>query len=250
MLQEQDNLRSSLRWCIDAGAAETALRLGVAVSTLRYTRGLYAEGRAWLAEALAVPDAAAPSALRAHALALAGHLASLLGDLSGAEALLSDGITTAQHVGATFEEARGWHFLGNVARRRGALRDAAGRYERALTLARAAHRPGVEAWAASMSALAQYELNAADGLRTALSVAVQVAKTVEDPRLHAILRILQSWLAKLEGDGSAALEFVEDGIRLARSVGDQEALTFGYQVRALNALDRGYGQDAAEYWPR
>jgi predicted ATPase/transcriptional regulator with XRE-family HTH domain len=148
LVQEQDNLRTALRWCIDARAARTALRLGVALHPFWYTRELYAEGTAWLGEALALSDAASPSAIRAHALALAGNLLSLQADLSQAETLLRDAVAMAEQVGAAFEQARARHLLSNVTRRRGALDEAADQYEQAATLAREAQRPGVEAWAA------------------------------------------------------------------------------------------------------
>jgi non-specific serine/threonine protein kinase len=115
-----------------------ALCLGAALHPLWYTRGLYSDGRAWLAEVLALPGTAEPSATRACALAVAGNLSSLQGTLSEAEALLHEALTTAEQTGGAFEQARCWHFLGNVARRRGALNEAAVLYERAIALARSA----------------------------------------------------------------------------------------------------------------
>ena len=142
LVQEQTNLRAALRWSIDAGEVEMALRLGVALYPLWYTRGLYTEGRAWLAELLALPGAAAPTAVRAKALAWAGHLASVQGMLLDAQGLLDEGLTTARQAGDALAQAVCTQTLGTVARRRGALAEAEDLYQQSLAFARSADDTG------------------------------------------------------------------------------------------------------------
>ncbi|MFL5735692.1 MAG: tetratricopeptide repeat protein [Chloroflexia bacterium] len=55
--KEHDNLRAALRWAIDRGEKELALRLGGALWRFWYMRSYMAEGYRWLEEALALPDA-------------------------------------------------------------------------------------------------------------------------------------------------------------------------------------------------
>src|SRR5579859_1400574 len=55
--QERDNIRSALRWSIDAAEIETGLTLAAAMFQLWYLRGDYSEGIAWLSELLSDPNA-------------------------------------------------------------------------------------------------------------------------------------------------------------------------------------------------
>ncbi|MBS1253930.1 MAG: putative HTH-type transcriptional regulator [Anaerolineales bacterium] len=84
---EHDNLRAALRWAIDDGAAETALRLAGALGRFWYVRGHLSEGRRWLEEALA-HHSSAPAPVRAKALRSAGRLAFFQCDYATARALL------------------------------------------------------------------------------------------------------------------------------------------------------------------
>lgn len=52
---EHDNLRAALRWALETGEAETALRLVAALWQFWLARGYLREGRRWLDEALAQP---------------------------------------------------------------------------------------------------------------------------------------------------------------------------------------------------
>jgi predicted ATPase/class 3 adenylate cyclase len=73
--REQENLRSALRWAIDAGDAETGLRTAGAIWDYWHYWAELREGASWLDALLVLPAALAPSLVRAKALrALAGLL--------------------------------------------------------------------------------------------------------------------------------------------------------------------------------
>lgn len=55
--REHDNVRASLRWALDCGNAEAALRLGGALWVFWSERGYWNEGRRWLEEAVNLPGA-------------------------------------------------------------------------------------------------------------------------------------------------------------------------------------------------
>ncbi|HEU4892659.1 MAG TPA: protein kinase [Vicinamibacterales bacterium] len=82
---EHDNLRAALHFLIDSGDAEWALRLSSALFRFWEQRDHLSEGRKALARVLAMPDAAAPTRLRARALYCASVLADIQGDLAAAD---------------------------------------------------------------------------------------------------------------------------------------------------------------------
>jgi tetratricopeptide (TPR) repeat protein len=95
-----DNLRAALRYWIDAGMHE-AVRLAAALKEFWYARGHLREGRAWLAQALAV-DAIADAA-RGYALLSAGQLAHNQGDHADAHRCWR----TALAIFTTLQDVRG-----------------------------------------------------------------------------------------------------------------------------------------------
>ena len=92
---EHDNIRSALRWSLDAGDAGTALAMASALWLFWDMHGDVTEGRAWLAEALAGADPE-PSEVRALALTGAGWLAAEQGDPT-AVPLLEDALGCSRH---------------------------------------------------------------------------------------------------------------------------------------------------------
>ncbi len=76
---EHDNFRAALTWSLDVGAAETTLRLAVALMRFWLAHSHLSEGRGWLERALINSDGL-PMELRAKALFEAGGLADQQGD--------------------------------------------------------------------------------------------------------------------------------------------------------------------------
>jgi predicted ATPase/DNA-binding SARP family transcriptional activator len=68
---ERDNLTAALRYSVEAGDADTAVRLGAALGLFWTIRGSHAEAVAWLRTVLAVPGTAPPEA---RTVAIAFHL--------------------------------------------------------------------------------------------------------------------------------------------------------------------------------
>jgi predicted ATPase len=74
LAREADNLRAALAWAVDAGDAETGLRLAGALARYWWLAGHLSEGRRHLERLLAMPEAATPTATRASALQALGML--------------------------------------------------------------------------------------------------------------------------------------------------------------------------------
>jgi predicted ATPase/class 3 adenylate cyclase len=82
---EHDNLRTALRWAIEAGGTDTGVSLGVALWRFWQMRGHLGEGRRWMEALLEMPGARARTHIRAKALLAAGSMSYWQGDLVAAE---------------------------------------------------------------------------------------------------------------------------------------------------------------------
>src|SRR5829696_2809070 len=82
--REHDNLRAAMRWLLDRGESEKAVRLGWALWLFWWIRGHFAEGRRSMERALTTGGSAAmPPSARAKALFVAGTMACGQGDNGG-----------------------------------------------------------------------------------------------------------------------------------------------------------------------
>ncbi|MGH2558079.1 MAG: ATP-binding protein [Thermomicrobiales bacterium] len=133
--QEHDNLRAALGWLLDAGEAETALRLASALWCLWRVRSHLSEGRDWLERALVIGDAA-PPLVRAKALDWAGDLAWVQRDFDRAQQQHDESLAICNAHGDRAGSARALYALGDVALRRNQLDEATSRYLEALSLYR------------------------------------------------------------------------------------------------------------------
>jgi non-specific serine/threonine protein kinase len=90
--REHDNLRSALAWFRAQGDAVCALRLAAALWQFWWWRSHFAEGRLRLAEVLAMPGAAAPTAERARALTGLGVLTETQGAVAEADVFHAESV--------------------------------------------------------------------------------------------------------------------------------------------------------------
>ena len=77
---DHDNLRAALAWAHDHGRADIGLRLVGALGWFWYFSGAISEGRLWIEQMLALPDAANQDRHLAYASWFAGGLSWVLGD--------------------------------------------------------------------------------------------------------------------------------------------------------------------------
>ncbi len=89
---DHDNLRAALRYSLEEGPDETALRLASALWPFWLARGYLGEGRRWLEESLAMDGDAAATASEQGALHGAGLLAHYQGDYARAEELCRESL--------------------------------------------------------------------------------------------------------------------------------------------------------------
>ncbi len=130
---EHDNARAALRWALDRGQAEHALRLGRAMGPLWAAHAHWREGRRWLHEALA-SSPEAPASLRAPALHQAGVLARRQGDFEAARVLFTESLDLHRALGNHHGVASALNNLGTVDYSRGQYSSARARYTESLEL--------------------------------------------------------------------------------------------------------------------
>jgi predicted ATPase len=93
---DRDNIRAAMGWALDAGEAETALRLLSACWRYWQIRGYLTEARSFAERALALPGAADFPAAREAALESAGGIAYWQGDMDTARAWYQETLELAR----------------------------------------------------------------------------------------------------------------------------------------------------------
>jgi predicted ATPase/class 3 adenylate cyclase len=107
--REAPNLRSSLRWAVEAGEAEIGLRMAAPLGRFWWQRGPLSEGRRWLEDLLALGGS--PPA-RARGLAAAGWLAWWAGEDRAALQLHEEALALFRQMGDRAGEMQALQSLG------------------------------------------------------------------------------------------------------------------------------------------
>jgi predicted ATPase/class 3 adenylate cyclase len=233
---EYDNLRAALRWAIESGDSERALRLAGGLWSFWSVRGFYTEGRAWLREVLALDErgpAQHGTVARARALQAAGHLANCQGDYSAAAALLEESRTIAEELDDQTALGASLHLLGNLAIGQGELEQAGELFTEARALNRRSGNRAAEIL--NMLQLAEVAFQTGDTAQShALGEEVLKASRERGQKwgvarsLHVLGRV-----AAAEGDFSRAASLHQQSLAIQQELGDQQG-----QVRSMAALAR------------
>ena len=172
---DHDNLRAALKWSIETGGGEPAVKLVVALAWFWYVDGHWNEGRKWIEQALAHSSGAQPDTLADALLQLAYHarsqgdyegtrtfaergltisretknksniawflynlgaVALLEGDYSRGKALCEESVALGRQLGMKFLLANDLAQLGHIARDGEDYEQAGARYEESLVFAR------------------------------------------------------------------------------------------------------------------
>lgn len=208
---EHDNLRATLRWCLEGGSLDAGQRLAGGLARFWYLRGHWREGREWLAqlleagprgaEALAAPDCT--RAARAKALMGAGWLA----DENGTE-------------GPAYEEA--------------------------LALCRAVGDRWGEAYALRGVAVFVSNEGDLDRSRTLLRESGDLFGALGDSWGLGLVAYNQGWLAFAQDDQVQAKSDWENALALFRRVGDRWGMAVSVGSLAYLARLGEHYAEAAE----
>jgi len=241
---EHENLRAALRWSVGHGEAETALRLGAALSRFWQMRGHLSEGLQWLQGGLCW-TAGVSGATRARALDAAGHLARDQGDLDQAAALYEQSLALHRDLGNSRGTALVLNNLGVMAQFQGDNGRAVALLEESLTLFRKmGDEPGIAVSLLTLGSMAQLHGDLAHA-RTWYEESLALFRTLGDTHgIGAVLNNLGN-LASECGDHTEAASFYEQGAALFRELGDQREVAACLGNLARLAWDGGDPQRAA-----
>lgn len=203
---ELGNLRAVLQWTREQGEAETGLRIGAVLWRFWAIRGHLREGREALEALLALPDAQAPTPIRAQALNGLGTLVHEISDFLTARPLLEEGLSI-------------WRALGDEPGMAIALNNLA--------------------WVASM--LGDFE-----GARQYSQESMALSRKLEDPRGMAVVLHNLGWLNTQQRRYRTAGEQFREGLSLRSVIGDQRGYGYDQANLAfVRSLMGDYGEAEA-----
>ncbi len=244
---EQANLRSAVRWSIDAGEGSLALRLTGAMWRLWHAFGQVSDGRELAEQALAMPNAPASGTDRAWAMAAAGSLAYWQANSATARIRYQAQIDLAEAAGDEACIADAYFNFGHVALVEGdpievriAFIDSAVERYRHLGDERGAARA---AWGRAIIAMSSGQVaQATEYLRSDLAT----FERLDDRQYHAMTAASLAWAAFADGDmGTAARRAIESLVE-SQSMRDLGTTTISLHVGVLLGALTGRLEEAAE----
>jgi predicted ATPase/DNA-binding CsgD family transcriptional regulator len=240
---ELDNLRAALHWYLEQGDAEKGISLGRALWTFWVARGLYVEGRSWMAQLAALPDTAKAPAMRAVAQGIEATFAWRQGDYALAQSLFREALPHLRRTSATRLLTSVPLDLGAIAIQQGDLSRAQVHLEEALAAARAAGLRADEAIALGNLGRLALMQEAYPTARALCEESEALARAIGDElALCLALTFLQQVVLR-QGELSTARQLVEESLALARRI-EPNLLPFILEDLAQVAIAEGHYAEA------
>jgi predicted ATPase/transcriptional regulator with XRE-family HTH domain len=235
---ELDNLRAAIRWSVDRGEVDLALRLAGASWTFCYLRGHYSEGREWLEAALGMGAGGSWQA-RANAMLGAGMLAFLQCEYD----LATERIESALREYRTHRDRTGTALclqrLGSVARERAD-------YDRAAELLRQSRQLSAElddrsglAWADHYLGFVSWLRGDLDEAESRCGAAQAVFRDLGDGEGIAWSLISLGVVALYRGDLDLAEAKLSECLGLSQRMGYREGAAWSLNQLGVVELRRG-----------
>ncbi len=240
------NLREAVRWAIDAGETELALRLVGTLWRFWHSEGTLVQGRELTEHALAMPGADAPTPARMWATAAAGSIAYWQSDPAEAGVWYREQMAIATALSDTAAIADAQFNLGHVAFieledpvvQMAHLRDGIERF-RAIGDERGVAR--IE-WATANLMLRSGDV---PGATAVFERSLGTFETLGDAQYHAMTCGSLGWARFVAGDLAAACRWSVQAIRESHAMGDLGTTTISLHVGVLMAVLLGHPEDGA-----
>ena len=276
---EHDNMRAALRWLIERGEADLALRMADALQSFWYVRGPYTETHRALNEVLAMDGAQAPTALRAsllngaaiaaamngdvsgglelneqalaiarttnnlliagHALQSLANVAELRGDFEQARRYAQQALTTDRRIGNQFRESVVLSNLGRMSWKQGDLAAAQDLAEQSLATARAHGSPWLISHALLILGTAKCDQRQFSTAQTALEEALSLSWQDGDSRVMAYCLDALGRVALIQGRRADARQQLAESLRLWLELGEQAKVADSLENHAQLAAASG-----------
>jgi ATP/maltotriose-dependent transcriptional regulator MalT len=245
---ERDNLRAALRWSLDQGDARMGFRLGRAHWNLWVVQGAFSEGRAWLTQLVALPDAAKAPAMRAVAQSIEATLAWRQGSYARALELQREALPLLRQADDPWPLHAALADVGFIAQYQGDYPAARAHFDEALAVARTAGDRVNEAIALSnlgWLALAQEDYSTAYA-RSEASLAL--GRSVGDAWAVSLSLGILGEVALRQGDVATARRLAEECVVLRRQIGERFLLAYGLDLVGQVAMVEGHYAEARAAW--
>jgi predicted ATPase len=241
--EELDNIRAVLAWLEDEGEAETFSDLASRLGRFWFIRGYYNEGRSYLSKAV---DLAPDSKAVAKALAFAGNITFIQGDIATAKTCYERSLTAAKGWDDKIIATLALHGLGRIAfMNEGNPSLGRTHYQESLALARAANDPYSIAFVlASLGYLTREQGDYALA-RTYFEESLQVDEAIGNQLGAAENMNSLANLCLEQGERSKALPLYEKSLEIYRAFHErrgivQELANMGVAAHQLGEYHKAY----------
>lgn len=236
--QEHDNLRAALRWSLEAGEGDLALRIGSAAWDFWKLRGHLAEGRDWLERALAA-SRDTPPAVRARALRGAGDLAAGQGDVVRARQYLERSLVLAEELGDDTGAAESLTRLAALPHREGDLVEATRLFTEALERARRGGDPSRVGHILASLALLSEDQGLAEKAEAYVAEALQTRRKTDDLYVATDALLAQGEISINRAEWDKARRALEEALHQARDAGFADVISWATAYLGKLALGEG-----------
>jgi predicted ATPase/class 3 adenylate cyclase len=242
---DHDNIRASIRFALDQGEEELALRLAAGSWEFWHLRGHLTEGRQWLERAIAAAPAVGDDLL-ALALMGAGTLAGSQGDDRAAEHYLRDALDLYRQRHDDVAAAAATRRLAALPHRRGDLHRAASLFEEALALAGTGKDLVQIGQIQASLALIYEDLGRAVDAETTTEAALATARAAGEPYVLADALLTSAELAINRNDVGLAEAALDEVASLTHREGFRDMIAWEYAYAGKAALVTGNFEEAAK----
>ncbi len=246
---DEGNLLTAVRWTIEAGEGELALRLTWVLWRFWHAYGKVAEGRVLAERALAMPEAPTDGATRAWAEAAAGNLAYWQADHATARVHYQRQIELAEASGDEAALADGWFNLAHVPIMEREPPEVQRHFvEQAIARFRDLGDERGMARADSGLAMLAIAAGRVDEAYQLLTEDRATFERLDDRQYHAITSATLGWAAFVRGDVPEAIRCSVEALVETHAMRDLGTTTISLHVGVLIASMLGALHEAGRIW--
>jgi predicted ATPase/class 3 adenylate cyclase len=238
---EHDNLRASLRWCVDRKETEQCMVMAGALGLFWEYHGYLGEGRQWLDAALRI-EPLESSMNTAKVMTREGILAVHQADYRAAYGLLCDAYSVSLRIRDRNGLAQSMRGLAFIASRLSDFSKSSFLYEESANLFRESHNELGTATSLKGLGWSLYNLGETARAKSTLKEAIEIFRKLGDKYMLATCLNLLGQAGYRTDDYNTNRSLLLEGQALAEELGD--SVTVGISLMSLGELTRLHERDA------